>query len=227
MDNFSLRSSQEDTFVKALEVDVLFDQNTVFKLQVTISCLALITFLIFASSTFCPLWFFRFLFSLFFWCASLISIFFVLPTPLYICVTLFLRFLHFPAPLLYLHGFISFPSFSLVFYSPPPSFNLHISLFRVLFFLFSLPHPLLFYWHLMFFLQHSIITNLIILILFPFSVVFVFSLLHCFFIVYLFLILPRHIAFIYYKCIYGTYIKPDSDYDGDEIFDCKKYEVWD
>ena len=35
MDNFSLRSSQEETYVKALEVDVLFDQNPIFNLQVT------------------------------------------------------------------------------------------------------------------------------------------------------------------------------------------------
>ena len=36
MDNFSLRSSQTEKFVKASQVEMLFDENLILKQQVTI-----------------------------------------------------------------------------------------------------------------------------------------------------------------------------------------------
>ena len=51
MNNFSLGISQDETFVKASEIDALFDKNVIFKLQVFIFSLCI--FSVLSSSLYC------------------------------------------------------------------------------------------------------------------------------------------------------------------------------
>ena len=196
MDNFSLRSSQEESYVKALEVDILFDQNPIFNLQVTA---------ISPPSSFFHLQ------------PSTLPIFRCLSFSLHLMRFIYFPYfsfayppfqLHFCLPLYSLPPFSCTSSISSCFYfllfvlSPFISISLVSYFFlRFIVLLFSLPYPLLFYWRLLLFLQHSAITYLIILVSFPFYVHFVFLFFITSSLYISSLLLPHHIAFIYYKCI--------------------------